>query len=156
MFVISMTFHLWGCMSLIATCWEFSIVSWQIKKKKVLFQWRFILTPINNLCPTYACSLPGSSIHRIFQTRILVWFANSFSRGSSQPRDRTWSPSLQADSLPSEPPGKPNVCTATKKMSEFKPSDSYWKEFVLKSGEITIESVLSKSSVLPQFRLWEC
>ena len=28
------------------------------------------------------------------------------SRGSSQPRDRTRSPALQADSLPTEPPGK--------------------------------------------------
>ena len=28
------------------------------------------------------------------------------SRGSSQPRDQTQSPTLQVDSLPSEPPGK--------------------------------------------------
>ena len=34
-------------------------------------------------------------------------FAISFSRGSSQPRDQTWSPALQTDSLLSEPPGKP-------------------------------------------------
>ena len=36
------------------------------------------------------CSLPGSSIHRIFQARILEWVAISSSRGSSWPRDRTW------------------------------------------------------------------
>ena len=36
------------------------------------------------------CSLPGSSVHGIFQARILEWIAISFSRGSSQPRDRTW------------------------------------------------------------------
>ena len=36
------------------------------------------------------CSLPGSSIHGIFRTRILEWVVISFSRGSSQPRDRTW------------------------------------------------------------------
>ena len=36
------------------------------------------------------CSLPGSSIHEILQARILEWVAISFSRGSSQPRDRTW------------------------------------------------------------------
>ena len=35
------------------------------------------------------CSLPGSSIHGIFQARILEWVAISFSRGSSQPRDQT-------------------------------------------------------------------
>ena len=34
-------------------------------------------------------SLPGSSVHGIFQARILKWVAISFSRGSSQPRDRT-------------------------------------------------------------------
>ena len=31
-----------------------------------------------------------SSFHRIFQARILEWFAISFSRGSSWPRDQTW------------------------------------------------------------------
>ena len=31
----------------------------------------------------------GTSVHGIFQTRILEQFATSFSRGSSQPRDRT-------------------------------------------------------------------
>ena len=36
------------------------------------------------------CSLPGSSIHRIFQARVLDWVATSFSRGSSRPRDQTW------------------------------------------------------------------
>ena len=39
------------------------------------------------LCNPMDCSLPGSSIHRIFQARILEWVAISFSRGSSQPRD---------------------------------------------------------------------
>ena len=35
------------------------------------------------------CSLPGFSIHGIFQARILEWVAMSFSRGSSRPRNRT-------------------------------------------------------------------
>ena len=35
------------------------------------------------------CNPPGSSIHGISQTRILERVASSFSRGSSQPRDRT-------------------------------------------------------------------
>jgi len=35
------------------------------------------------------CSLPGSSLHRIFRARILKWVALSSSRGSSQPRDWT-------------------------------------------------------------------
>ena len=36
------------------------------------------------------CIPPGSSVHGIFQARILEWVAISFSRGSSWPRDRTW------------------------------------------------------------------
>ena len=35
------------------------------------------------------CSPPSSSVHGILQARILEWFAISFSRGSSRPRDRT-------------------------------------------------------------------
>ena len=30
---------------------------------------------------------PGSSVHGIFQARILEWVAIPFSKGSSQPRD---------------------------------------------------------------------
>ena len=41
------------------------------------------------LCDPMDCSLPGSSVHGIFQARVLDWVAISFSRGSSQPRDRT-------------------------------------------------------------------
>ena len=47
------------------------------------------------------------TVHGILQARILEWVAFLFSRGSSQPRDRTRSPTLQADSLPAEPQGKP-------------------------------------------------
>ena len=35
------------------------------------------------------CSLSGSSVHGIFQARVLEWIAISFSRGSSQPRNWT-------------------------------------------------------------------
>ena len=34
-------------------------------------------------------SPPGSSVHGILQARILEWAAISYSRGSSQPMDRT-------------------------------------------------------------------
>ena len=57
------------------------------------------------LCNPMHYSPPGSSIHGIFQA-LLEWVAISFSRGSSWPRDWTQgSPALQADALPSEPPG---------------------------------------------------
>ena len=59
------------------------------------------------LCDPMDCNLPGSSVHGIFQVRILEWVAISSSKGSSQPRDQTclslrllhW----QLDSLLSEP-----------------------------------------------------
>ena len=45
------------------------------------------LCPI--LCDPMDCSLSGSSVHGIFQARVLEWIAISFSRGSSWPRNRT-------------------------------------------------------------------
>ena len=44
--------------------------------------------------PTFACDpmdcpLPGSSVHRILQARIIEWVAMPSSRGSFQPRDWT-------------------------------------------------------------------
>ena len=41
------------------------------------------------LCDPIDCSLPGSSVHGIFQAIVLEWVAISFSRGSSRPRART-------------------------------------------------------------------
>ena len=38
------------------------------------------------LCDPMDDSLPGSTVHGIFQARILEWAAISFSRASSQPR----------------------------------------------------------------------
>ena len=62
------------------------------------------------LCDPTDCNLPGSSVHGIFQARILEWVAISFSRGSFRPRDRisvSWSPALAGRFLPLAPPGKP-------------------------------------------------
>ena len=41
------------------------------------------------LCDPMDCSLPSSSVPGIFQARELEWFAISFSRASSRPRDQT-------------------------------------------------------------------
>ena len=41
------------------------------------------------LCDSMECSSPGSSVHVISQTRMLLWVAISFSKGSSWSRDRT-------------------------------------------------------------------
>ena len=41
------------------------------------------------LCNPMDCSLPGASVRGILQARILEWVAIPFSRGSSQPGDRS-------------------------------------------------------------------
>ena len=51
------------------------------------------------LCDPMNCSLPDSFVHGILQAWILEWVAVPFSQVSSQPRDQTRSPALQADSF---------------------------------------------------------
>ena len=53
-------------------------------------KWSEVPQSCPTLCDTMDCSLPGSSIPGILQAGILEWVAISFSRRSSQPRDRTW------------------------------------------------------------------
>ena len=73
---------------------------------------------VTNLCPTFHdsmdYSLSGSSIHGIFQVRILEWVAISSSR-SSQPRDGIQVSCITGRFFTTEPPGNPytseNMCT---------------------------------------------
>ena len=53
-------------------------------------------------CPTL-CDPMDYEVHGILQARTLEWVTVPFPRGSSQPRDRSRSPTLQADSLPGKP-----------------------------------------------------
>jgi len=53
------------------------------------------------------CSPPGSTIHGVFQARVLEWVAVSFSRVLPDPGIEPRSPTLQADILLPEPPGQP-------------------------------------------------
>ena len=64
----------------------------QINKKKYIFLKKgFLVTNESEvaqsptLCDPMDCSLPGSSVHGIFQARVLEWVAISFSRGSWNP-----------------------------------------------------------------------
>ena len=53
-----------------------------------------VLCLVAQSCPSFCdlldCSLPSSSVHGIFQARILKWVVISYSRGSSQSRDRNF------------------------------------------------------------------
>ena len=59
-----------------------------------------------NSCDAMDYSPPGSSVHGVSQARILGWLAISFSRGLTDPGTKLRYPALQADSLPTKPPGK--------------------------------------------------
>ena len=59
------------------------------------------------LCHPMDCSPPGSSVHGIFQARILEQVAISYSRGSSQSRDQTRVSCIGRGFLTTVPPGKP-------------------------------------------------
>ena len=52
------------------------------------------------------CNLPGSSVHGIFQARILEWLPFPSPGDLPDPGIEPGSPAFQADALTSEPPGK--------------------------------------------------
>ena len=52
------------------------------------------------------CSPPGSSVHGVLQARILEWLPCPPPGNLPNPGIEPRSPTLQADSLPSGPPGK--------------------------------------------------
>ena len=68
---------------------------------------------VTQLCPALCDPMDRSPQAPLsmgtLQARILEWVAMPSSRGSSQPRIKPRSPALQADSLPSESPGKPRI-----------------------------------------------
>ena len=68
------------------------------------------------LVTLWTVALPGSSVHRILQVRILEWVAMPSSRGSSQPRDQTHISYVSCNSrqvffffLSLAQPGKPDI-----------------------------------------------
>ena len=67
---------------------------------------------VAQLCPTL-CDPMDYTVHEILQDRILEWVAIPIYRGFSSPGDlpnpgiKPRSPTLQVNSLPAEPPGKP-------------------------------------------------
>ena len=64
-----------------------------LKDPGILISIASVLCSDGQSCPTLCnpmdYSLPGTSVHGISQARILEWVTIFFSRGSSQPRDRT-------------------------------------------------------------------
>ena len=75
--------------------------------KKCRFVFHESESEVAQSCPTLCnpmhYSLPDSSIHSIFQARILEWLPFPSPGDLFNPGIETRSPALQADSLPSEP-----------------------------------------------------
>ena len=69
--------------------------------KSIDWWWCSVAKSCPTLCNRMVCSLPGSSVHRISQARILEWVAIFFSRGSS------WRIESGGGFFTTEPPGKP-------------------------------------------------
>ena len=61
------------------------------------------------LCNNMGCSLPGSSVYGILQTRILEWVSRPFPTQGSKP-PLLWLLHWQVGSLPLAPLGKPYEC----------------------------------------------
>ena len=61
------------------------------------------------LCDPIDCGPPGFSVQGILQARILEWVANVLQGDCPGAGIEPGSPVLQADSLPSAPPGKPTI-----------------------------------------------
>ena len=72
--------------------------------------WSEVSPSCPTLCDPMDCSLENSSVHGIFQARILEWVFLSPGH-HPDPGIELKSPALQADSLLSEPPDKPLICT---------------------------------------------
>ena len=58
------------------------------------------------LCDSMDYSPSGSSVYGILQARVLEWVAMTSPEDFPNPGIEPGSPALQANSLPSEPPGK--------------------------------------------------
>ena len=70
----------------------------------------FVLSRVRLSATPLDCSPPGSSIHGIFQVRVLESGLPFPSPGNlPDPGIEPRTPTLQADALPSEPPGKPSI-----------------------------------------------
>ena len=73
------------------------LLVWRGNKGQAIENFHLLKIPVSQslqsrpiLCNPLDCSLPGSSGHGILQARILEWVAISSSRGSPQPRARTF------------------------------------------------------------------
>ena len=102
----------WLCSSFyVSHCWtyvnysieNYLLVSWYYLQ----FCCYFVAQSCPTLCDPMDCNPSGSSVPGIFQARILEWVVISFSRGSSQPRNRTHISCIPGRFFTTSHPGSP-------------------------------------------------
>ena len=79
----------WAPSAIVQLPTNYLISSPPLAKSLCSKEWSEVARSCLTLCDPVDYSLPRSSVHGIFQARVLEWVAISFSRGSSWPRDRT-------------------------------------------------------------------
>ena len=82
------TLKIWDILLCAAVPWKYPCSILINVKKKVKLTYD-VESQNSNYSDPMNSSPPGSSVHGIFQARVLEWVAVPFSRGSSQPRDWT-------------------------------------------------------------------
>ena len=90
-----------------------TVVTQPMRSLRISFNGLWILkqNEVAQSCPTLCdpmdCSLPGSSVHVIFRQEYCSGLPFPSPGDLPNPGIEPGSPTLQADALPSEPPGKP-------------------------------------------------
>ena len=89
--IMTPCWKLFLCLALHCFCYYIYIMACLRGPCPSAWKWKYyLLSHVWLFVTPWTSSLPGSSVHRILQARILEWVAISFSRGSSWPRDWTW------------------------------------------------------------------
>ena len=105
-----------------------------------------VVLSYKTLCNPMDCSQPGSSVNGILQAKILEGVAISFSRDLPKPGTEHGSPILQADYLPTKPPGK-STCIqliSTSTIHQFKKqSKHFFKVSVLICSTVCINRLIN-------------
>ena len=111
-------------------------------------------------CPTLSnaldCSLPGSSLHGIFQATGYEWVAFPFSKGSSQPRDLTQVSYIIGKSFTIWPPANP-LCVDIQGNFPWKKRNVYviWVLSYLHHSNIPLRFLCQKRAwQLPSMAQW--
>jgi len=109
---------------------KWSDQTWGVSRRRCRgFLLCFCACSVMQSCPTLCdptdCSPPGSSVHGVFQARILEGVATPSSRGSSRPRDRTRVSRVSWDSSTLVPPKMLHNCRCSSQHSTLHTRDSF-------------------------------